>query len=219
LGCASDDAQLRGAQVCAAGRGVPFREVAQAWYLAPDRLPPDVDPHGLEVTVGYKHKAVGGAISYGTHAAVVAVDPETGLVEILDYVVVEDCGTLVNPMIVEGQTYGGTAQGIGTALYEEMPYDAAGQPLASTLADYVLPGAPEVPPIRVLHIETPSPYTRHGIKGVGEGGTIGATGAVACAVNDALHQVGAEVRETPMTPRRILTAILQARAASLEQAA
>jgi carbon-monoxide dehydrogenase large subunit len=141
---------------------------------------------------------------------VVAVDPELGAVEILDYVVVEDCGVLVNPMVVEGQTYGGVAQGIGTALYEEMPFDEAGQPLASTLSDYILPGAPEVPPIRVLHIETASPYTRHGIKGMGEGGTIGATGAVACAVNDALRLIGAAVNQTPMTPRRIVAAVLQA---------
>jgi carbon-monoxide dehydrogenase large subunit len=177
-------------------------------------LAADVDPQGLEATVGYKHKAPGGAISYGTHAVVVAVDPEIGAVEILDYVVVEDCGTMVNPMIVDGQTYGGTAQGIGTALYEEMPYDESGQPLASTLADYVLPGAPEVPAMRLFHIETPSPYTEHGIKGVGEGGTIGATGALACAVNDALHVLGAEVNETPMTPRRIIEAIMRARSQS-----
>ena len=90
-----------------------------------------------------------GTFSYACHAAVVAVDTETGHVEILDYVVVEDGGTLVNPMIVDGQVYGGTAQGIGTALYEEMPFDAQGQPLASTLADYLLPGATEVPSIRI----------------------------------------------------------------------
>jgi carbon-monoxide dehydrogenase large subunit len=213
LECAPADVQLAEAQLRGPAGAVSLRDVARAWYLAPDKLAADVDPCGLEATVGYKHKALGGAISYGTHAAVVAVDPETGTVEILDYLVVEDCGTLVNPLIVEGQTYGGTAQGIGTALYEEMPYDDAGQPLASTLADYVLPGAPEVPHIRVLHLETPSPYTRHGIKGVGEGGTIGATGAIACAVNDALSRVGAEVNATPMTARRILQAILKTRSA------
>ena len=95
----------------------------------------------------------------------VAVDPEIGAVEILDYVVVEDGGVLVNPMIVDGQVCGGTAQGIGTALFEEMPFDAQGQPLASTLADYLLPGATEVPAIRIVHMETPSPYTEFGPEG------------------------------------------------------
>jgi carbon-monoxide dehydrogenase large subunit len=141
------------------------------------------------------------------HAAVVAVDPETGIVEILDYVVSEDAGVLINPMIVDGQIYGGTAQGIGSALYEEMPFDAQGQPLASTLADYRLPGSTEVPNIRVLHMETPSPYTEFGQKGVGEGGAIGPAAAIANAVNDALKSRGVELCEIPITPRRILAAL------------
>ena len=102
----------------------------------------------------------------------------TGGVEILDYVVVEDCGTMINPMVVEGQTIGGVAQGIGTAFYEETPYDDNGQPLASTLADYMLPGATEVPNMRLHHFETPSPHTEFGAKGMGEGGAIAAGGAV-----------------------------------------
>jgi carbon-monoxide dehydrogenase large subunit len=138
---------------------------------------------------------------------VVAVDPETGGVEILDYVVVEDAGVLVNPMIVDGQIVGGTAQGIGSALYEEMPFDGQGQPLASTLADYLLPGPPEVPNIRVLHMETPSPYTEFGQKGVGEGGAIGPAAAIANAINDALAVRGVELCEIPITPRRILAAL------------
>ena len=107
-------------------------------------------------------------------------------------------------MIVDGQIHGGTAQGIGSALYEEMPFDAQGQPLASTLADYLLPGCPEVPNIRVLHMETPSPYTEFGQKGVGEGGAIGPAAAIANAINDALASRGVELCELPMTPRRIL---------------
>ena len=114
-------------------------------------------PAGLEVTAGYKAKRDTGTFSYAAHAAVVAVDPQTGEVEILDYVIVEDGGVLVNPMIVDGQIYGGAAQGIGTALYEEMAFDGRGQPLGSTLADYLLPGPTEVPEIRVFHMETPSP--------------------------------------------------------------
>jgi CO/xanthine dehydrogenase Mo-binding subunit len=139
--------------------GVTFREVARAWYFEPQHLAPDVDPGGLEVTAGYRAGRDSGTFSYAVHAAVVAVDPETGLIQILDYVVVEDGGVLVNPMIVDGQIRGGTAQGIGTCIYEAMPFDACGQPLAGTLADYLLPGASEIPEIRVLHMETPSPYT------------------------------------------------------------
>src|SRR5690606_8354956 len=135
-------------------------------------LPKDVDPSGLEISIGYKPKVDTGSFTYASQAAVVAVDPETGLIEILDYVVVEDCGTLINPMIVEGQCIGGIAQGIGTAFYEETPYDEHGQPLASTLADYMMPGATEVPNIRFDHFETPSPHTEFGAKGVGEGGAI-----------------------------------------------
>ena len=112
--------------------------------------------------------------------------PETGELEILDYVVVEDGGTLVNPMIVDGQIVGGAAQGIGTALYEEMRFDAQGQPQASTLSDYLLPGPTEMPEIRILHMETPSPYTRFGQKGIGEGGAIAPPAAITNAVNDAL---------------------------------
>jgi carbon-monoxide dehydrogenase large subunit len=113
-------------------------------------------------------------------------------------------------MIVDGQVLGGTAQGIGTALYEEMNYDAQGQPLASTLSDYLLPGPAEVPEIRILHMETPSPYTRFGQKGIGEGGAIAPPAAIANAVNDALKDLGAELLVSPITPRRIVEAIARA---------
>jgi aerobic carbon-monoxide dehydrogenase large subunit len=186
---------------------VSLRDIARAFYLAPADLPGDTDPHGLEVTQGYAPERVTGLHTGSAHAAVVAVDPETGGVEILDYVVVEDAGVLINPMIVDGQILGGTAQGIGSALYEEMPFDRQGQPLASTLADYLLPGPPEVPDIRVLHMETPSPYTEFGQKGVGEGGAIGPAAAIANAINDALKVRGAEICEIPITPRRILAAL------------
>jgi aerobic carbon-monoxide dehydrogenase large subunit len=135
-------------------------------------------------------------------------------VEILDYVIVEDCGTQVNPKIVEGQTYGGVAQGIGTAMYEEMQYDANGQPSASTFADYLLPGATEVPSIRLYHFESPSPYTRFGIKGMGEGGAIGPPAAIFNGVNDALKHLGIELRNTPLTPRKLLEALDKAKSES-----
>ena len=110
-------------------------------------------------------------------------------------------------MIVEAQVVGGVAQGLGTALYEEIPYDENGQPLASTFLDYMIPGATEVPDVRVLHMETPSPHTRFGIKGMGEGGAIAPPAVVMNAVNDALRPFGATVTETPITPERILDAI------------
>jgi carbon-monoxide dehydrogenase large subunit len=194
----------------AGGKSVSVKDVADAWYLRPQLLPPDVDAAGLEVTVGYKPKVDTGCFTYATHAAVVAVDPGTGGVEILDYVVVEDCGTMINPMVVEGQTIGGVAQGIGTAFYEETPYDDNGQPLASTLADYMLPGATEVPNMRLHHFETPSPHTEFGAKGMGEGGAIAPPAVLFNAVNDALRPLGAvELLRTPLSPTRVLAAIAQ----------
>ena len=186
-------------------------EVARTWYRRPQDLPPEVEPAGLEVTAGYKAKRDSGTFSYAAHAAVVAVDAGTGMVEILDYVVVEDGGVLVNPLIVDGQIWGGTAQGIGTALYEEMAYDAQGQPLASTLADYLLPGPAEVPDIRIVHLQTASPYTRFGQKGLGEGGAIAPPAAITNAINDALKDLGAELLISPATPRRIAEAVARAR--------
>jgi carbon-monoxide dehydrogenase large subunit len=125
-------------------------------------------------------------------------------------VIVEDGGVLINPMVVDGQVYGGAAQGIGTALYEEMRFSAEGQPLASTLADYILPGAGEVPNIRIEHMQTAAPYTEFGQKGIGESGAIGSTAAVASAVNDALRPLGVEINVLPITPRTIVEAIFAA---------
>ncbi len=193
---------------------VALKEIARTWYRRPQDLPPTVDPAGLEATIGYKPVRDSGTFSYAVHVATVAVDPELGDVEILDYVIVEDGGKLINPMVVDGQIYGGLAQGIGTALYEEMPFDAAGQPLASTFADYILPGATEVPAPRLDHMETLSPYTEFGVKGLGEGGAIAPPAAIGNAINDALRPLGAEVLHSPMTPRRILEAIARARGAA-----
>jgi carbon-monoxide dehydrogenase large subunit len=190
---------------------VAVEEIARTWYRRPQDLPPDVDPGGLEVTAGYKGEQDSGTFSYAAHAAVVAVELDTGEVDIIDYVVVEDGGVLVNPMIVDGQIYGGTAQGIGTALYEEMPYDAQAQPLGSTLSDYLLPGPTEVPNIRVGHMETPSPYTSFGQKGIGEGGAIAPPAAITNAVNDALKDLGVELLVSPITPRRIVEALAEAK--------
>lgn len=202
---------VRDGRVSGAAGSVTLQEVARIWYLRPQDLPAHVNPGGLEATVGYKPARDSGTFSYGAHAALVAVDPEIGNVEILDYVIVEDGGRLVNPMVVDGQIYGGAAQGIGTALYEEMPFDASGQPLASTLADYLLPGPTEVPQPRIIHMETLSPYTEFGVKGIGEGGAIAPPATITNAVNDALRPLGAaELLQSPLTPRRVLEAIANA---------
>jgi len=208
----ADPAEVRVVKGCVVGRAasVTLGEVARAWYLQPQNLPPELEEGGLEVTTGYRPARDMGTFSYASHAALVAVDPGTGLVEILDYVVVEDGGKLVNPMIVDGQVQGGTAQGIGTCLLEAVPFDANGQPLASTMLDYLVPGASEVPDIRVLHMETPSPHTEFGMKGIGEGGAVGPPAAIVCAVNDALCALGAEVHDLPLTPERILNAVAAA---------
>jgi len=206
-----EDVRIESGEVVGPSGRIAVAEVARTWYRRPQDLPPDLNPGGLEVTAGYKAGRDTGTFSYAAHAVVVAVDTETGEVELLDYVVVEDGGVLVNPMIVDGQVIGGTAQGIGTALYEEMPYDAQGQPLASTLSDYLLPGPTEVPDIRVLHIETPSPYTRFGQKGIGEGGAIAPPAAITNAVNDALQGLGVELLVSPISPRRIVEALARAR--------
>jgi carbon-monoxide dehydrogenase large subunit len=211
-----EQATVGGGVVRSGSASVDIAEVARTWYLRPQELPADVTPGGLEVTGGYKARRDTGTFSYAAHAAVVEVDTEMGDVRILDYAVCEDGGVLINPLIVDGQVIGGVAQGIGTALYEEMPFDANGQPLATTLADYLLPGASEVPMLRIDHMETPSPYTEFGQKGIGEGGAIGPPAAIANAVNDALRALGVEINQLPITPHRVLEALL---AAGAKQAA
>lgn len=201
---------LVGGRAVAGNRSVGFAEIGAAACLHPERLPPGLDP-GLEATAVYQPAVGTGAFSYATHAVKVAVDPELGTVRLLDYVVAHDCGTVVNPMVVEGQVTGGVAQGIGTALYEEIPYDEHGQPLASTLMDYLLPGATEIPDVRVIHTCSPSPHTSYGIKGLGEGGAIAPPAAIANAVNDALRRLGARVDQTPLSPARIRSAVRHAR--------
>lgn len=212
LGAPAETLRLDAAGIVdpASGRRLALAEIAHAWYRQPQRMPVDVDPAGLEVTVGYKAARDSGTFSYAVHACALAVDLELGTVELLDYAICEDGGVLLNPMVVDGQILGGLAQGIGTALYEEMPYDGEGQPLASTLADYVLPGATEVPMARLDHMETPSPYTAFGQKGIGEGGAIAPPAAIVNAINDALAPLGVEICECPATPRRIRAALRRA---------
>jgi len=189
------------------GRSMPFREVAKAAYGGLRRLPKDMEP-GLEVTRFYDPYY--GTASSATHVAVVEVDRETCAVKVLRYIVVEDCGRVINPLIVEGQVRGGVAQGIGAALYEEVVYDENGQLLTGSLMDYLVPTAAELLPIEVHHVETPSPSTVGGFRGMGEGGTIGAPAALANAVSDALSPLGIEINELPITPNRLFRLIREA---------
>lgn len=189
---------------------VSFAEIAYAANARPDHLPAGMEPL-LETVTTYEPADSGGVFAYGTHAVVVAVDPDSGVTELLDYVVSEDCGTMINPMIVDGQVQGGIAQGIGTALYEEIPYDELGQPLATTFADYMVPCAPEIPMVRIEHIVTPALTTEYGVKGLGEGGAIAPPAAIANAIADAFRDIGASFNETPLTPRRVSEAIASAR--------
>lgn len=184
---------------------VTFAELARKFLFTPDRVP-GVES-GLEATYYYQPEIQTGAFTYATHAAVVEVDLDTGAVKLLDFGVVEDCGTVVNPLIVDGQIIGGVAQGIGTALLEELQYDQESQPKSTSFLDYMLPGAAEIPPIRIAHMETPSPFTVFGMKGAGEGGAIAPPAAIGNAVTDALREFGAEANETPITPVRVWTAL------------
>lgn len=197
---------------------VTWKDVAVAAYARTNELPEGVDP-GLEATVTYEPPGidsdpdehgrmnVAAAWSNASHAAVVKVDVTTGAVEVLDYVVVHDCGTVINPLIVEGQTTGGVAQGVAGALYEHIVYDDNGQPLSASFMDYTVPSSLEIPPMTIEHLETPSSTTPLGVKGVGESGTIGPAAAIANAVCDALAEFDVDIVETPITPTSVLRAI------------
>jgi carbon-monoxide dehydrogenase large subunit len=148
---------------------------------------------------------------FGCHVAVAEVDIETGEARLVRHVAVDDCGTILNPMLVEGQVHGGVAQGVGQALYEEFVYDADGMPLTASLVDYTIPSIGEIPFIETLHTETPTPHNPLGAKGVGESGTIGSTPAVQNAVIDAVSHLGVRHIDMPMHPMRVWEAIRAAR--------
>ena len=197
-------------------RGTPamtmsLAEIASLAYFSPGALPDGVPP-GLEASSRFSPKARCNWAN-ATHVCTCEVDVATGQVELLRYIVSEDCGPMINPNVVEGQIAGGTVQGIGGALLEEMAYDEDGNPLATTFVDYLLPTATEVPDIEYGHLETPGPMPG-GYKGVGEGGAIGAPPAVVNAVNDALAPLGITLTRLPLTPARIVEAIERARATS-----
>jgi carbon-monoxide dehydrogenase large subunit len=206
LEAAPEDLQVEGGVLSVVGtptRSVTMADVARVAYLDSDSLPPGTEP-GLEVISRFKAPPV--MYSNACHACTVEVDVATGRVTILRYVVSEDCGVMINPMVVEGQIAGGVAQGIGGVLYEHAAYDEDGNPLATTFMDYLLPTAAEVPPIEYGHIETPA-ATPGGYKGMGEGGAIGSPPAVFNAVADALAPLGVKLTRTPLGPSQILAAI------------
>jgi carbon-monoxide dehydrogenase large subunit len=203
--------ELADGRVCARGapgRGMSLREVARA-AVYEGRVPDDETP-GLEVTYQYKPPS---PFSNATHVAWVEVDPECGRVEILRYVVAEDCGRMINPTVVEGQITGGVAQGIGSVLLEEHRYDESGQLVTASLMDYLLPRANDVPTVEIGHLETPSPLSVAGIKGMGEGGAVGPVAAVPNAVSDALLPLCGwqPVTKLPITPESVLQMIRRGR--------
>jgi carbon-monoxide dehydrogenase large subunit len=181
---------------------VPFEDVARAAYI-PEQLPQEIEP-GLEATAFYDPKDY--VWPFGAHAAVVDVDVETGKVTLLRYIAVDDCGRVINPLLVEGQIHGGVAHGIGQALYEQIVYSRDGQLATGTFVDYRLPTAAELPSFETDATETPSPINELGAKGVGEAGTIGATPAITNAVNDALQPLGVTM-DMPLTPMRVWKAL------------
>jgi aerobic carbon-monoxide dehydrogenase large subunit len=179
--------------------GVEVHQLARAAYHQSQRFPVIVET-GLSAVATYDPY---GTFSNACHVAVVEVDLATGQVAIERFVVVEDAGRLINPMIVEGQIHGGVAQGIANALYEKVIYDDRGNVLTGSLADYPVPTTTEIPNIEIHHLETLTEASVTGAKGVGEGGTIGAPAAILNAVSDALAPFGIGIFEMPITPQRI----------------
>jgi aerobic carbon-monoxide dehydrogenase large subunit len=185
---------------------LPLAEIGRIAHFRPDLLPKDFQPE-LTVTRHYVPRHQPFAFANGVQLAHVEVDVETGFVRLLHHWIVEDCGRIVNPALVDAQLRGAVVQGLGAALYEECVYDEQGQLLTTTMADYLVPMAADMPDIDTGHIETPTAFSEGGFKGVGEGGVSGAPGAVLNAVNDALAPFGARVRGVPITPERVLAAL------------
>lgn len=161
------------------------------------RLPSGMEP-GLQARFVYDPEHY--TYTCAAHVAVVEVDPETWTVRPLDYFIVHDCGTVINPRQVDGQLQGGVIGGLGEALLEELVYDGDGQLLTGTLMDYLLPTVNDTMPIAIEHMETPSPFSVNGTKGAAEGGMIGGVGAIVCAVADAVRPLGIDVRQCPVSP-------------------
>jgi aerobic carbon-monoxide dehydrogenase large subunit len=204
-----DDIEVAAGKVFVTGtdRAVTLKQIAKAVYSDMKTLPVEARE---ELSASYTYDPINGTTAAATHIAAVEVDPTTCFVRILKYLVAEDCGRIINPMIVDGQVHGGVAQGIGAALFEELVYDEDGQLLSASLVDYMIPSAPEVPDMDVVHIESESAVAG-GFRGMGEGGTIGAPAAIANAIADALSPLDIDVSLLPMTPERIFRLMEQAK--------
>ena len=194
------------ARIAGTDRSIGIAAMAREAYHQTHRFNGEIEP-GLTETGTYDPP---GTFSNACHVAIVQVDVETGRVAIEKFLVAEDAGRIINPMIADGQVHGGVAQGIGNALLEEIIYDETGNILSSTLADYLPPTVHEIPPIELHHIETHSSASITKAKGLGEGGAIGAPAAVINAINDALSPFGVAIDEMPATPQRIRAALRQA---------
>jgi aerobic carbon-monoxide dehydrogenase large subunit len=201
LEASADDIDVVGGRAAVTGtdRAVTFRQIAKAVYSDMRTLPVEARQ---ELEGSFTYDPINGTTAAATHLAVVEVDPTTCFVKIHKFIVAEDCGRIINPMIVDGQVHGGVAQGIGAALYEEMIYDEDGQLVSASLVDYVIPSAVEIPHIDVVHIESESAVAG-GFRGMGEGGTIGAPAAIANAIADALSPLDINISILPMNPERL----------------
>jgi len=192
-------------------KSVTMKDVAKLALLNAQELPAEIGS-GLEATVRFRPKQFP-TWSNATHICVVEIDPYSWLPEVKRYIVSEDCGTMINPMVVEGQIFGGVVQGMGGVLLEDFVYDEDGNPLTTTFMDYLPPTTSEVPQIEIGHIETKSTTNPGGYKGMGEGGAIGAHAAVTNAVADALRPLGVKATKTPLGPEQIFALVEAAKAA------
>ncbi|MBI4420285.1 MAG: molybdopterin-dependent oxidoreductase, partial [Gemmatimonadetes bacterium] len=211
LGVPKEQVELAGGRVKARGAsdgGMDLGALAARANPLRGAVRPGTEP-GLEATAYYGPER--GSTASGVHAIMVEVDPETAMVDIKRYVVVHDCGTLINPMLVEGQIQGGVAQGIGNAFYEQLIYDENGQLQNASFMDYLLPTAAEVPRVEMAHRQTPSPGNPLGLKGVGEAGCIPTGALFAQAVEDALADYGIEVTEIPLSPDKLFDLLKKTR--------
>jgi carbon-monoxide dehydrogenase large subunit len=221
LGVPMDQIELADGEFRFEGGALPFAQVANVAYMHTFLLPPGMEP-GLVAVSTYEPSGtspfpdpetgqinVGATYASAAAVAVVEVDRNTGKVAILDFVIVHDCGSVINPMILEGQVQGAFAQGVGAVLLEELVYDADGQPLCTTLLDYRVPSFGDVPRARIVHRETPSDLVG-GFRGAGEGAIIATPAALANAIEDALRPLGVEIRQTNLAPDRLRALMRQA---------
>jgi carbon-monoxide dehydrogenase large subunit len=218
LECSADDLELRDGGVALKGvaqHKIGLKDLARAAAPGWDSGRPPGMSGGLEVTEYFEPQTVTWA--YGCHVGIIEVAADTGEVHIRKYVVAHDAGVIINPMIADGQIMGGVCQGIGGCLLERVVYDAEGQNLTASFVDYMLPVAAQMPPIEILHTETPSPLNELGVKGLGEGGAVGPVGVIVNGVCDALRHVGLEINQSFVSQSDIVAALRKAGAGRSEE--